>query len=48
MAFRSLDGKPMLVLHAPNKSPEERARFFEVHEESDDLQLEPVAWQRPK
>ena len=48
MVFRSLDGKPMLVLHAPNQSPYERARFFDVHEESDGLRLVPVAWQRTK
>ena len=48
MVFRSLDGKPMLVLHAPNQPPKERARFFDVHEESDGLRLEPVVWQRAK
>ena len=48
MIFRSLDGKPMLVLHAPNKSPDERAKFFDVHEEADGLRLEPVAWQQSK
>jgi arabinan endo-1,5-alpha-L-arabinosidase len=48
MVFRALDGKPMLVLHAPNKSPDERAKFFEIHEKSTDLHLEPVVWQRAK
>ncbi len=27
MIFRSLEGKPMLVLRAPSQSPDERARF---------------------
>jgi arabinan endo-1,5-alpha-L-arabinosidase len=48
MVFRSLEGKTMLVLHGPNKQPEERAKFFEIHEESEALRLEPVAWQRAK
>jgi arabinan endo-1,5-alpha-L-arabinosidase len=48
MVFQALDGKPMMVLHAPNKSPDERAKFFELHEKADDLRLEPVPWQRAK
>lgn len=48
MIFRSLAGKPILVLHAPNKQPDERAKFFTVHEESENLRLEPVEWQREK
>jgi arabinan endo-1,5-alpha-L-arabinosidase len=45
MIFQSLDTRPMLVLHEPNKSPLERAKFFEVHEDSDNLRLASVAWQ---
>jgi GH43 family beta-xylosidase len=48
MIFQSLDGKPMLILHAPNNSPAERALLFEFHEKSNDIRLEPVAWQRTK
>jgi GH43 family beta-xylosidase len=48
MVFQSLDGKPMLLLHAPNKSPDERAKFFDVHQTGDDLRIEPVVWQRAK
>ncbi len=48
MVFQSLDGKPMLILHAPNTSPAERALLFEFHEKADELSLEPVAWQRKK
>ncbi|MHC4180019.1 MAG: glycoside hydrolase family 43 protein, partial [Planctomycetota bacterium] len=35
MLFRKLDGTLMLVLHGPNRSPEERARFFEVRQRKD-------------
>jgi GH43 family beta-xylosidase len=45
MIFPSLEGRPMLVLHAPNDSPKERARFFEVHEEPDTVRLQAVVWQ---
>jgi GH43 family beta-xylosidase len=46
MIFPSLEGRPMLVLHAPNDSPKERARFFEVHEEPPDtVRLQAVVWQ---
>jgi hypothetical protein len=44
--FPSLEGRPMLVLHEPNHSPKERARFFEIHEEADALHLDPVSWQK--
>jgi len=47
MIFRSLEGRPML-LHAPNNSPRERAKFFEVREEQDTLRLQSVVWQEPK
>jgi hypothetical protein len=45
MIFHALDGRPLLVLHEPNNSPLERARFFEVQEVPAGLRLEPVAWQ---
>lgn len=46
MIFQSLEGKPILILHAPNKGSAERVKFFDVHEDADRLRLEPVAWQR--
>ena len=48
MIFKSLEGRPMLVLHAPNNSPKERARFFEVREDQETLRLQAVVWQEPK
>ncbi len=45
MISRSLEGRPMLVLHAPNNSPKERAKFFEVVEVRDGIRLQAVAWQ---
>jgi beta-xylosidase len=51
MIFRSLEGKPMFVLHGPNDATKERARFFQVEETLDSngvsqtLRLTPVAWQ---
>ena len=48
MIFRTLDGKPTLLLHAPNKKPNERAKFFDVKEEGDQLRIDPVSWQRGK
>ena len=44
MIFQSLEGRPLLVLHAPNNSPKERARFFEVREEQDTVRLQAVGW----
>ena len=48
MTFQSLEGRPMLVLHSPNDSPKERAKFFEVHEEQNAIRLQAVAWQQGK
>ena len=48
MTFQSLEGRPMLVLHGPNDSPKERAKFFEVHEEQNAIRLQAVAWQQGK
>jgi GH43 family beta-xylosidase len=48
MIFQSLEGPPMLVLHGPNDSPKERAKFFEVHEEQNAIRLQAVAWQQGK
>ena len=48
MVFHSLEGKPMLVLHAPNDSPKERAKFFEIHETQDSIRLQAVVWQQGK
>jgi len=44
MIFQSLEGRPMLVLHAPNDSPKERPRFFELHETQEVIRLQAVAW----
>jgi len=35
MIFRAFDGTPMLVLHHPNQSPNERALIFELEEVDD-------------
>ena len=48
MVFHSLEGKPMLMLHAPNDSPKERAKFFEIHEEQNAIRLQAVTWQQGK
>jgi len=40
MMFRRLgDGKLMLILHTPNKPPDERAVIFEMEEERDSLRM---------
>jgi len=44
MIFHTLDGKPMLVLHGPNRSPDERARLFRVHETAESIRIEPYVW----
>ena len=36
----------MLVLHAPNDSPKERPKFFEIHETQEAIRLQAVVWQR--
>jgi hypothetical protein len=33
MLFRTFEGELMLTLHRPNKSPDERPRFFRVRED---------------
>jgi hypothetical protein len=39
MIFQSFDGKLMLVLHQPNRSPDERAKFFELRDTGESLEL---------
>lgn len=39
MIFRTFDGKLMVTLHAPNKTPNERPCFFEIVEENNTLRL---------
>jgi arabinan endo-1,5-alpha-L-arabinosidase len=39
MLFHRLDGQLMMVLHQPNKTPNEREHFFEVEDEGDTLRL---------
>jgi len=41
MLFRTFDGQLMLVLHQPNKAPQERPRLFEVEEKEASLVLRP-------
>ena len=41
MLFRSLDGRLMMALHAPNRSPLERPRLMPMDELEDDLRLTP-------
>jgi hypothetical protein len=43
-----MEGKPMLVLHAPNDSPKERAKFFEIQETQAAVRLQAVVWQQGK
>lgn len=37
MLFRTLDGQLMLSIHQPNRTPDERAHFFEIHETDEGL-----------
>ncbi|MGI6366959.1 MAG: glycoside hydrolase family 43 protein [Anaerolineae bacterium] len=37
--FRRLDGQLMLVLHQPNRTPEERARIFELEDLGDSVRI---------
>jgi hypothetical protein len=37
MLFRSLEGRLMLAMHAPNNQPDERAVFIEVEEKNGTL-----------
>jgi len=39
MLFRRFDGTLMLVLHQPNRSPDERARLFEVEDTGEGIRL---------
>jgi hypothetical protein len=42
MIFKTFDGRLMLVLHQPNNSPNERARFFELEDTGDRLCRKPT------
>lgn len=46
MLFRNFDGGLMMALHAPNRSPLERARLLEIEESGDGLQLVSRPWWR--
>jgi arabinan endo-1,5-alpha-L-arabinosidase len=37
MLFRRLDGQLMMILHGPNKTPNERAQLFEIEDAGDTL-----------
>ncbi len=39
MVFKSLQGEPMLTIHMPNKTPDERAAFFPIVEENGTYKL---------
>ena len=39
MIFRRFDGQPMLVLHQPNKTGQERARLFELEDTGETLRI---------
>lgn len=39
MIFRALDGRLLLTLHTPNRTPEERAVFIELEEVSGGLRV---------
>lgn len=39
MIFRKFDGTLMLVLHQPNRSPNERARLLEIEDTGDSIRL---------
>lgn len=45
MLFRTFDGQLMMMLHSPNKAPEERARFIKVNEVGDTLRVAPPSGQ---
>ena len=40
MTFKTFEGKLMLVLHQPNTSPEERARFYELRETEGGIEID--------
>ncbi|MGC4073612.1 MAG: glycoside hydrolase family 43 protein [Nibricoccus sp.] len=48
MIFRTFDGRLMLTLHQPNKTPNERAQFFELEETSDGLLRLKASAEKPK
>jgi hypothetical protein len=39
MLFHRLDGQLMMILHRPNKAPNERAQLFELEDTGDTLRL---------
>jgi len=39
MIFRKFDGTPMLLLHRPNRGPNERARLFELEDTGDSIRI---------
>lgn len=39
MMFKRFDGQLMMVLHSPNKNPNERARFFELEDTGETLKI---------
>jgi len=39
MIFRKFDGTLMLVLHSPNRGPDERARLFELEDTGDTIRI---------
>jgi hypothetical protein len=40
MIFRTFDGRLMLALHQPNSGQRERARFFQLQDGGDRLEIE--------
>jgi len=40
MIFKTFEGQLMLVIHQPNRSPEERARFFQLRDMGDTLEMD--------
>lgn len=39
MVFRTFDGRLMLALHSPNRSPDERCHLFELEDQGDTLRI---------
>lgn len=39
MIFKALDGRLLLTIHQPNKTPDERMRLFELEDDGQDLRL---------
>jgi hypothetical protein len=44
MIFRALDGTLRLLLHCPNRSPDERARLFELIDAGDTICIGHNQW----